>query len=63
MSPFGFRAIGELAEAMKVRPVIQGYHHQNYRGMTEFGVPAMGVSLTDIVDQDGTENTLGLTEE
>lgn len=51
--PFGFRTLGELAEAMKVRLVIHGHHHQNYRGTTECGVPVIGVSLAGIIDQDG----------
>lgn len=59
--PYGFRALGELAEAMKVKMVIHGHHHQNYRSTTEHGVPVVGVSLAGIVDQDGELIASGLT--
>lgn len=59
--PDGYRALGELAEAMKVSKVIHGHHHKNYRGVSERGVPVIGVSLAGIIDQDGTLIAGGLT--
>lgn len=40
----GFRALGELAEAMKVGVLVHGHHHTDYQGTTESGVKVIGVS-------------------
>jgi hypothetical protein len=42
--PQGWRALGELAEVMKVGKLIHEHHHTNYRGMTAAGVTVIGVA-------------------
>ncbi len=52
----GFKALDELARAMKVKKVFHGHHHdrRDYRPVWErLGFEAYGVGLRGITDQDG----------
>jgi len=39
----GFRQLGELAEAMGVKMLVHGHHHESYEGVTVGGVRVVGV--------------------
>lgn len=45
----GFRVLGELAEAMGVKAIVHGHHHEAYQGRTAGGVPVLGVNRATVV--------------
>lgn len=49
----GFRALGELAEAMGVSAIIHGHHHEANEGRTEGGVRVIGVDREAVVGWPG----------
>lgn len=55
----GFRELGVLAETMGVARVIHGHHHRSYRGRTLGQVPVIGLSVAEIVDENGNVISAG----
>lgn len=56
--PHGFQAVTELAQAMRVRVLFHGHHHDNrdYRDYdTKHGFRSFGVGLRGIKDVDGND--------
>lgn len=49
----GFRALGELAEAMGVSVIIHGHHHEAYEGQTAGGIRVIGVDREAVVGWPG----------
>jgi len=49
--PYGFEAIDELAEAMGVKKIIHGHHHEAYRDRTRNGIEVVGVGLCGVHEQ------------
>lgn len=45
----GFRVLGELAEAMGVKAIVHGHHHEDYEGRTAGGIPVLGVNRAKVV--------------
>lgn len=58
----GFEAIDELAQAMGVRRIFHGHHHETYRGQVADRIRVYGVGLRGIVDQDGVVIRPGETD-
>lgn len=50
----GFKALDQLAEAMRVRLVVHGHHHRAYKGFLPSGIRVIGVGLAEsrLVDME-----------
>ncbi len=56
----GFAVLDDMAEAMSVRRVIHGHHHESYQAAVKQGIHVQGVARCGIIDQNGRQLFGGL---
>lgn len=49
----GFKPLDELAEAMRVRLIVHGHHHEDYHATLPSGIKVLGVGLAGVADESG----------
>lgn len=51
--PHGFQALDDLAEAMGVKMIVHGHHHETYSATLRGAIQVLGVGLAQVVNQAG----------
>ena len=50
---YGFKVLDELAEAMGVKKIIHGHHHQHYKSKINDEIEVFGVNKSEVIDLNG----------